>query len=166
MMVLQVVPVIDAKMRSLCKKPYPNHPKGCPNFGSKEGCPPDAKMFGQVFDLAQPVCAVVNRFDLGAHRERMRAKHPNWSQRQLDCCLYWQNTARNQLELRVDAFLLDHPGYTATYCPEAMGVNVTATLAAVGVRLEWPPDKWAHHVALVGVLQHGTQEALRQGQLF
>jgi hypothetical protein len=36
----------------------------------------------------------------------------------------------------------------ATMCPEAMGVNVTATMKEIGIQLEWPPKRWAHQVAM------------------
>ena len=45
--VKQVIPVIDYKVRALCIKPYPNHQR-LSNFGKKEGCPPKAKKFEDV----------------------------------------------------------------------------------------------------------------------
>jgi hypothetical protein len=38
----------------------------------------------------------------------------------------------------------------AVTCPEACGVDVTATMASIGVALEWPPVSTAYQVALVG----------------
>jgi len=40
-------------------------------------------------------------------------------------------------------------GYRAETCPEAMGVNVTLTLDAEGITLEWPPVRIARQVALI-----------------
>ena len=80
--------VIDLKVRGLCGRPYPGHPKGCPNVNHKKGCPPSAPLLPDVFDLSRPVWIIINRFDLGAHVERMRTLHPDWSTRQLTCCLY------------------------------------------------------------------------------
>lgn len=54
------------------------------------------------------------------------------------------------LEGEIEEFLLAHPGLVVTRCPEAMGVNVTETLAAAGVTLEWPPKKFALQVAIAG----------------
>ena len=93
---------------------------------------------------------VFNKFDLGTHVERMRAKHPSWSERQTYCCLYWQNTARKQLRQKVEAVLSERPECVALYCPEACGVDVTATMASIGIELEWPPVNVAYQVALVG----------------
>lgn len=149
--VKQVIPVIDCKVRALCIKPYPNHPKGCPNFGKKEGCPPKAKKFEDVFDTTKPIYAIVNVFDLKSHADKMKEKHPNWSERQIYCCLYWQKTARKQLLEGIKEFLKEHKGYTVTTCPEAMGVEVTKTLEAVGIELEWEPKNIACQVALAGI---------------
>jgi hypothetical protein len=43
------------------------------------------------------------------------------------------------------------PVQTVSYCPEAMGVNVTATMKNLGVELEWPPKNIVRKVAIIGV---------------
>lgn len=152
-MMIQVTPVIDYTVRGLCARPYPLHPKGCPNVGKSERCPPIAPFFDRVFDISSPVYAVVTEFDLAAHVTRMQMKHPTWSDRQLRCVLYWQAGARKRLTNAVIAALKRYPGwykYQATLCPEGMGVNVTETLAGVGIILEWPPEHIARQVALLG----------------
>jgi hypothetical protein len=128
-------------------KPYPLHPKGCPNFGKKAGCPPAAPQLPKAFDLSGPCFLIVNVFDFGAHVAKMRAAHPGWSERQVTCCLYWQGTARKALEAEIDLFRMAHPGLTVERCPEAMGLNVTATLRAAGLEVEWPPVTRALQVA-------------------
>lgn len=149
MILLEVKPHIDARVRGLCVTPYPLHPKGCPNVGKCDRCPPKAPMFGDAFDLSRPVFALVNEFDLGAHVERMRLKNPDWTDRQLYCVLYWQNTARKQLDEKIQSVLPALSGYEATWCPEGMGVNVTTTLGRAGIRLEWPARKIARQVAFL-----------------
>lgn len=148
---IPVDPCIDYQVRSLCVRPYPLHPKGCPNVGKCDRCPPEAPLFGEVFDLTRQVYAIVNEFDLARHVKRMAVKNPAWSERQLACVLYWQGTARKQLNAKIQAALDHFPGYVATWCPEGMGVNVTETLAAVGIDLEWPPKQIARQVALLAV---------------
>jgi hypothetical protein len=143
-----VNPVIDYSVRGLCAKPYPRHPKGCPNYGQRLTCPPAALKFDWVYDLSRPVVAVWNVFDLEAHVDRMRAKHPGWSWAQLVNCLYWQGTARKQLRGEMPGWEGD--GRRVETCPEAMGVNVTATMASIGIHLEWPPVTKAVQVALLG----------------
>lgn len=83
--------------------------------------------------------------------QRMAAKNPSWSDLQLRCVLYWQQTARKQLAVKIETALTALPGYEATWCPEGMGVNVTATLEQVGIILEWPPQQIARQVAFLGM---------------
>jgi hypothetical protein len=147
---VRVVPVIDHSVRGLCFRPYPLHPKGCPNANKCDRCPPKAPLFENVFDLGSPVFAVVNEFDIGSHVERMRAAHPDWTDRQLYCVLYWQPKARKALAAKVKESLKALPGYVETRCPEAMGIDVTKTLANAGVVLEWPPLKIARQVSFLG----------------
>lgn len=153
--VLAVKPVIDSSLRGLCVCPYANHPRGCPNFGKKAGCPPNAPLLSDFCDLSQPVWIIYNRFDFGAHCERMRASHPDWTYRQISCCLYWQPTARKQLKRAMTTGLQylesnGHRDLVITNSPEAMGLNVTETMRHVGIALEWPPKQYTYQIALVG----------------
>lgn len=149
--VVECKPTIDYSVRNLCVRRYPDHKHGCPNFNRKEGCPPKADYFDKVYDLTQPVYAIINVFDFAAHVTRMKGLHPEWSQRQLECCLYWQPRARKQLFELIVNFLKDHRGYKVEPCPEAMGVEITKTLAASGMLLEWPPLNIACQVALAAI---------------
>ena len=154
--VIEVSPAINPAVRSLCLRPYPNHKKGCPNYGKKKGCPPDVQMFDEVCDLSSPIYAIYEVFNFREHVERMRKKHPDWSQRQLECCLYWQPTARKELKKKIALFhgaMLGITGkeYFVTDAPEAMGVNVTETMRMVGIDLEWPPVSVAYKIAMAGV---------------
>ena len=143
--------VYDPKVLGLCRKPYHGHPKGCPS--KRADCPPKAEMLPALLDMDQPAFAVWNIFDLAAHVEKMRGRHPEWSWRQLVNCLYWQGTARKQLRGEIKAFLDAQPYLThwrVLTCPEACGLNVTATMKALGHNLEWPPKTKTYQVALVG----------------
>ena len=153
---LAIKPIIDESVRRLCKKPYYNHPKGCPNYGKKKGCPPDVPIFDDVYDLSRPIYAIYNRFDFKGHVDRMKEKHPEWSQRQLACCLYWQGSAKKELNTKIKLFhgaILGWTGinYSICTCPEAMGVNVTETMRRVGIKLEWPPVNVAYQIAFVAM---------------
>jgi predicted metal-binding protein len=153
--------VIRPKIRKLCARPYPNHRKGCPNFNDREGCPPNTKLISSILDLSKPVWLIWNAFAFGAHVYEMKKKHPDWSQRQLECCLYWQGKARKHLKDRVRRFLLeqgeDAIHLTVLYTPEAHGVNVTATMAKHGLTLQWPPKDYACQVAIAGFRRRGTR---------
>lgn len=146
-----VKPVIDYKMRVLCRKAYPNHPHGCPNWGKKEGCPPSCKPIDKLLDFDKPVWAVWSKFNIHDHVERMRSLHPEWTDRQLNCCLYWQPKARQVLKREVTTFLSQHIGIKTVTCPEASGVVLTPTMAQVGIELEWPPKNWTYQIILAGV---------------
>lgn len=173
-MIIQVNPLIDHSVRNLCAKPYPGHPKGCPNFNHKYGCPPGAQLFDNVFDISKPVFAIYNQFDLKSHIERMREANPEWSKAQLSCCLYWQNTARKQLSKEVLKFIYHDELYGRCHVamapykgiigdlknwthriiqspPEAMGVNITETMKNAGIILEWPPETVTYQIALAGI---------------
>lgn len=150
----EVRPVIDTSVRNLCSRPYPNHPKGCPNYGKRDMCPPQSPLLWDKFDENMKVYALWADFDLGAHVRRMKEKHPEWSYRQLSCCLYWQGTARKFMKKEAFKWLSEFDtarmlGVTA--CPEAMGVNVTATMKSIGVELEWPPKNITRVIWVAGV---------------
>lgn len=146
-----VEPVVDLSVRIMCLQKYPNHPKGCPNYESKEGCPPYAPTIDQLIYLDLPVWAIWNVFDFAQHCERMKAKHPQWSKRQIECCLYWQPKARSQLRETIKRFDLLIPDMRIVMNPEGAGVNVTETMKSIGVELEWPPMTKTYQVVLAGV---------------
>lgn len=139
--------VMDLRARDWCKLPYPNHPRGCPNYGKKDGCPPQTPLF---IDVIEPRLLVAVKFDLGAWARRMKEKHPNWSDRQARCCLYWQGKVRKILR-EVCGYYSRRFGHDAIiYKPEAMGVHVFATCATVGINLERNPQNIVYKVAIIG----------------
>ena len=142
--------VYEPAVRELCTEPYPGHPRGCPNWGKRATCPPRSPLLPEFFDLSEPTFVIWNAFDLATHARRMRDRHPTWSDRQVYCCLYWQPKARKQLREHVRAFAKQHRGMSVSPVPEAMGVNVTATMKVAGIELEWPPRKIACQVAIAG----------------
>ncbi len=97
----KVKPVVDENVRALCVKPYPLHKNGCPNFNKKDGCPPSAELIQNVIDLEQDVYIIYNKYNFKDHVNKMKVKHPDWSKRQLRCCLYWQGSARKNLKQKI-----------------------------------------------------------------
>jgi predicted metal-binding protein len=154
---VNVQPVVDRSVRGLCGLAYPGHPKGCPNLQKrKERCPPRAPFIEEILNLSQPVLAIYNVFDLGSYMDARQAKrietgHPCWTDRQLRNCLYWQGTARAALRKEIRQCLKANPNLLVVDTPEATGVNVTATMAAANVELEWPPKRTAVQVVLAGI---------------
>lgn len=139
-------------LHKLCVSEYHGHRRGCPNYGKKEGCPPRQAWLHDVFLLSEPCYFVINVFRFGEHVKRMRDRHPDWSDKQLRNCLYWQGGARKELRRRTDKALRRLPnGYASNMCPEAMGIDVTRTCAELGMHLEWPPMQFACQVAFVGM---------------
>ena len=141
---------IDPTFQKICWRPYYNHPRGCPNYGKKRGCPPHQKMFFDVFD--RDFYLIFTEFDLGTPVKKMKKKHPNWTDRQLYCCLYWQGTARKNLKAEIDRARKILPHHHITACPEAMGVNVTDLMEDnAGIELDWPPKITTYQVAIAGL---------------
>lgn len=163
---ITVTVCVQHDVRDLCRRAYPLHPKGCPNWGKKAGCPPAAPLIEALLDLRRPVVAIYNAFDLGAHRERMRVLHPDWSGRQLDCCLYWQAGARKALRTEIGRWLAEQPlgvSLRIVATPEANGVNLTETMRSAGIVVDWPPDQVAYQIVLAGAPANNQQPATKDG---
>lgn len=146
-----VTPVLDRSVRGLCARPYEGHPRGCPNFGKVSRCPPAAPLLFDAFDERGPFYVIYSRFPLGEHVRAMRERHPDWSDRQLRCVHLLAEQVK-KLREDVDSFKKIYPevGWKVETTPEAMGLDVAATLRQAGVDLEWPPHEVATHVALAG----------------
>lgn len=147
--------IYNPAVRALCRKPYPGHPKGCPNFGVAPRCPGKVPLLYDLYRVGGPFYFVWTTFDMAAHVQHMRLRHPTWTDRQLRCVLYWQNKARKRLRNEIvwvrmvredldDSFLLNET-------PEALGVDVTATMKSINVILEWPPEHLTYQIALLGM---------------
>ena len=146
----KVKPVIDMSVRKLCTKSYHGHLKGCPNYNKKKGCPPTSLPVSKLLNLNKKIYVIWNAFDFHRHRLRMKSLHPKWSVYQIKCCLYWQGKARKQLQNEILKFRQSYPNYRVLYPPESYGVNVTATMQKLGIKLEWPPEAFTYQVAIAG----------------
>jgi len=121
--------------RSMCIRPYHNHPKGCPNFGKKEGCPPNIPMFDQVYDLSKPIYLIINEFNLLEHVDNMKKIHPDWSSYQLYNSRYWQGKSVSINKKASYAWLNEHPNLVLTNWVENMGIDLIKTLKQVNIDL-------------------------------
>jgi len=144
--------IIDSRVRGWCKLPYPNHPRGCPNYGKRAVCPPQAPLFKNI--LNPPFLLIGVRFNLGEWAERMKKRHPDWSDRQARCCLYWQGKVRKRL--REECERLASNNQIICYTPEAMGVHVFETCFHVGITLERNPQKFVWKIAIIGWKKNGS----------
>ena len=144
--------VVDPKaQREWCLAPYPDHPRGCPNYGRKKGCPPHYPFISEIFDIRKPLCAVIVKFNLREHMDKMKKLHPEWSERQCRCCLYYQPTVNKKLREEAESILREGKlGNKAEFGPEAAGMDMTATCHLAGIDLEWPPQKYVCKIAFIG----------------
>lgn len=149
--IIQAVRIITShKTGDWCQYRYPNHPKGCPNYG-RDGCPPDAPFITEVMDLRRPVYIAFSEFNLDAHAIRMQFKHPAWTERQCKNVLYWQGISRKQMRQRAKIAQFYGGGDVVLTCPEAHGVNVYATCFYSGLKLQKIKKlTTCRHVALIG----------------
>jgi len=122
-------------VRKWCRRPYPNHPKGCPNYGKRATCPPEAPMFDKL-GLEPPYYLVIQEFDIEAQEKRMLERHPKWSKRQARCCLYWQRGLMKRIRDEAEIFMVEHPQSVMIECPEGSGVNLYSTCRLHGIKLE------------------------------
>lgn len=140
--------VIDKRAREWCKLPYPNHPKGCPNYGKRGYCPPQAPHIEKVYNFLRPCWFVVVDFDLKAQSERMKRLHPGWTERQCRCLLYWQAGVNKRLK---QVMIIEARRLSArmSMCPEAMGINAIKTLQHLGVPIKTRPTTIVYKTGLL-----------------
>ena len=151
------------KYQNLCRAPYHNHPKGCPNYGKRPDCPPCARV-DKIFDLSKPMYVIYTEYPVGEFAERMRVNHPEWAHtpRQWYNCIRWQGTARKQHKIDIRSFkwaMRKNPDLHVDSNPEALGVNVTKLMTQLGINLEWnyhedhDPERKTYRVSIAGILK-------------
>jgi predicted metal-binding protein len=151
--------VIDNRAREWCLLPYPDHPKGCPNYNQKAECPPLAPVIKDFIDLKKKKWFLVAKFNLQAQEDRMIVKHPDWSKRQARCVLYWQGSVRKQLTDACKELILN-TNLVFTLIPEAMGVQVIKTAKKLKIPIETRPKVFVHKIALIGYSKKAIKKNL------
>jgi len=147
------------KYQNLCRTPYHNHSKGCPNYNKRIDCPPCARV-DKVFDLNQPMYVIYTEYPVGQFAERMRVGHPEWKHtpRQWYNCIRWQGIARKQHKKDILEFQKIFSTLHVDMNPEALGVNVTDLMKQVGIELEWnyhedhDPRRKTYRVSIAGII--------------
>jgi predicted metal-binding protein len=142
--------IIDYRAREWCKLPYPDHPRGCPNYGIKSSCPPKAPLIEESFNLDKEIWLIIVEFNLHDHINHMKARHPEWSERQARCVLYWQPKVNKILKEACSKFSNTLSSSIFTTCPEALGVNVIQTVKNLGIPIHSRPKDIVFKVGLVG----------------
>ncbi|MBD3216132.1 MAG: hypothetical protein GF311_26195 [Candidatus Lokiarchaeota archaeon] len=90
--------IFSKKTRLWCRLPYPDHPKGCPNYNKNRLCPPKIKYMNDLTQKYNFYYLVYAIFDLKNQKERMLKRNPKWSKRQAKCLLYWQRSVKKYLK--------------------------------------------------------------------
>ena len=137
------------KIKTWCKLPYPNHPKGCPK--NVEECSNGNQYITDILKMNKPMYFVYSEFNLRRHMLKMKRKYPHWTKRQCKNVRYWQGTSRKQLKERTIKALEITNCQWVTYCPEAYGVNVFETAELSKFILDPTRKiKFCHHISLIG----------------
>lgn len=141
--------VVDARVQKWCKLPYPGHPHDCPKYGKRETCPPEAPLLGKLLD--PPFFLVVVPFDLDAQATRMKARHPDWSDRQARCTRHWRRSVMKSLRKEAYTFASKlGTDFMVLETPEANGVHVFKTCEMVGLNLERESLKIVWKIVIIG----------------
>ena len=72
---------------------------------------------GNSIDEYEDFYVIFTQFDLAKHVERLQRKHPEWTERQLYCCLFWQGKARKNLKEEIDKFKRMFTKHQVFVCP-------------------------------------------------
>lgn len=138
--------------RGLCVTPYHNHPRGCPNYGKKIGCPPNIEMFDQYYDISKDIFAIITFYDIAGHLEKQKIKHPDWTKFQLANSRHWQEADRKIHKLAIAEFNKMYPDFVVTTWPEALGVNLKETLKQINIELKFPTTETVNRTSLAGII--------------
>ena len=153
----------DPAARGLwCRSPYPNHPKGCPNFPKCIQERPDFKVIADKYRWY----AVVEIFNLADHMQIMKERHPLWTERQCRNPLYWQEGVRAKLRAKAELVAGQRNQYghylknenIILDIPEACGINVFETMEGIGITLERTSPLTVKKVMLVGIPVNASGE--------
>ncbi len=142
------------RIREFCKRPYPGHPNGCPNYNKNPYCPPKSPYRADILKKYSIFRLVWVSFDFETYMKRFRVKHPDWTLRQLANPLYWQNAVKRILKEYIKTFQYDEllgagSGFLNAQSLESAGINVFVTLKRNKIPYEIRPKKQIIMVALL-----------------
>lgn len=153
----------DPRVRGYCKLPYPRHPDGCPMYGKRSECPPEAPPLDEILDLSKPTYVVAITYDIKGHYERLRRDHPDLSEAQIRIPYLWQGRARKILKEAVEVAKREIPNRLVLWTPEANGVNFMTTMLKIGIVLKFPPEGIAYQIAVMGARRAGKLREVFRG---
>ncbi len=129
-------------IQNLCSKPYYKHAHGCPNYGMRPECPPNASLIDRVLDMDRDIYVIYTPFEVGRFAEHMKERHPGWNNRQIYNPRYWQPAARKLHRADVKEAIEELGLEKIVGNPEGCGVNLSLLMKRLGVKLDWvwPPE--------------------------
>lgn len=150
-----------------CQLPYSEHKKGCPNYGKGLLCPPKSPFYRDIVKNWQCFSVVYAVIDLKGYKDEMRISHPNWSEKQLSCVLYWQRRVKVKLRSEVDKIcnigndlvLGCGSGFGDCYSMESVGINVIQTLKNNNIEIDVKP---INRVVLVSLICKNKKEERKE----
>jgi len=123
------------EIKTLCRCPYPLHPKGCPNSSRCDLFP----LLDTIFD---PVVYLgVLQVDAASLWDLRRSIDSNWTDRQIRNPIQWQGHFRKELKNNMERNLIKFPSYQILTMPEGFGDNVFERLTSQGVPIERKPSQ-------------------------
>jgi hypothetical protein len=145
--------VVDERARdgTWCRLPYPGHPDGCANFPECIQERPHINAY-EGYEWY----GVVRKYDLDAHAEEMKELHPDWSESQRRNDQEWQDEILSELRGEAAAFTDLSAGDVVLERPEGHGVDMWATMAGNGIKLETNDPDIIHKIVLVGKRRSGA----------
>lgn len=134
---------IDYNVRDYCTNPYPGHPEGCPHFGKRKECPPQAPLIEDFIDLSKPHYFIIVKYDCGHNSLEI----PEKKEKTPDV---WEEHMNPVLCEYIQEFQKTCPGTVFTLHPSAVGVDVFKTARKMGISLKSNPEKTLCKIALIG----------------
>ena len=165
-------------LRRWCSSPYPGHKRGCPMWKgrkAKDGTPaPCTRAFRNIstfddnFDRNEPAWCAFTTWDMVAQEAKIRASHPDWTQKQCRNVRYWQRTFRNGLKDDIREFFRKKQLWGKYGCFDGgFTLNIHATLWRAGLKLERIRDRpdYAIRCTIIAKYIEGSPVWKRQQKL-
>jgi len=146
--------VNEKKRNEWCRLRYPNHNKGCPNYGKSDLCPPRSPIRSDIIGQFMRYVLVHATFKIEEYEERMRSIRPEWSRAQRRSVLYWQRRVKKMIKQYIEGRYHDkdgNPKYDLllgcgsglwnSQSMESAGIDVFNIYKQNGIEHEVKPDK-------------------------
>ncbi|MBD3228697.1 MAG: hypothetical protein GF329_10980 [Candidatus Lokiarchaeota archaeon] len=149
--------IFTKKTRKWCLLPYPNHPRGCPNYNKNPLCPPFAEFLEEKVKKFNYFYLIYAVFNFREYTRKMMKRHPTWTERQARNLLYWQNSIKKMIRDHLKRILHENSnlefyllgcgsGFNdksfkqeKIYSMEAAGINVFSVLKNNDISFEIKP---------------------------